>query len=297
MAQIRLDRVTVAYRSVEAVAGLDLELPDGSITALFGANGSGKSTILKAATRILQTTSGAVYLDGGDIHRLPTREVARRLAVLPQNPLGPDGITVRELIGYGRSPHQGRFRRLTPDDRRLIDQAMEVTALTAHADRLVDTLSGGERQRVWIAMAVAQAADTLVLDEPTTFLDLEHQFAVLELLTGLNRQEGRTIVLSVHDLNLAAHFAHHLVVIQGGGVVCQGPPSAVLTSDLLRRVFRVHADVIVSERTGYPTVIPFEVARESTADIHRADSDGALESEGQAVAPIDSASDATAADR
>jgi iron complex transport system ATP-binding protein len=262
MAQIRFADVTIAYGSAAVVGGLHLELPDGKITAFVGANGSGKSTILKAASRILRATRGAVYLDGGDIHRLPTREVAKRLAVLPQSPLAPEGITVRELAGYGRSPHQGRFQRQTAADRTLTEHAMGVTGLTPYADRLVDTLSGGERQRAWIAMAVAQAADTLVLDEPTTFLDLEHQFGVLELLTMLNRQEGRTVVLAVHDLNLAAHFADHVVVIQAGGVVCQGPPSEVLTPDLLRRIFHVQADVIVSQRTGKPTIIPFSVVRQ-----------------------------------
>jgi iron complex transport system ATP-binding protein len=259
MATIRLADVTIAYRDATIVDGLDVELPDGRITALVGANGSGKSTILKAVTRILAVAKGAVYLDGHDIHRLATKEVAKRLAVLPQSPYAPESITVRELVGYGRSPHQGRLQRLSQEDAEHIDYAMRVTSLIHHADRFVDTLSGGERQRAWIAMAVAQSAPTLVLDEPTTFLDLEHQFGVMELLADLNEREGRTIVVAVHDLNLAAQFAHHVVVVQGGAVVRQGPPIEVLTTDLLEEVFHVRADVVESPRLSRPVIIPYEV--------------------------------------
>jgi iron complex transport system ATP-binding protein len=262
MSQIRLSNVSIAYRSHLAVDKLDLDLPAGRITALIGANGSGKSTILKATTRILEITSGVVYLDGDAVHKLATREVARRMAVLPQSPLAPEGITVRELVGYGRSPHQGRFHRLTIEDRQKVEQAMALTGLSQFADRLVDTLSGGERQRAWIAMAVAQSADTLVLDEPTTYLDLEHQYVVLELLTKLNRELGRTIVVAIHDLNLAAHFAHHLVAIEAGAIVAQGPPREVLTPQLLLKVFRIHAEVIDSQRTGSPVIIPYDVDRD-----------------------------------
>ena len=258
MARIRLDGVSVAYRAEEVVRDLVLDLPEAKITALVGANGSGKSTILKAATRILRTTRGAVYLDGADIHRLPTRQVARRMAFLPQNPLPPEGVTVRELVGYGRSPHQGRFHRQGPEDRHLVEFAMDVTGLRSQADRSVDTLSGGERQRAWIAMAVAQAAGILVLDEPTTFLDLEHQFGVLDLLRRLNR-DGVTIVLAIHDLNLAAHVADHMVVVRSGAVACEGPPGEILTPELLESVFHVRAEVVVSARTGYPTILPYGV--------------------------------------
>jgi iron complex transport system ATP-binding protein len=254
---LQTQHLSLAYQDVLVVDDLNLSIPLGKITALIGANGSGKSTILKALARILKPRGGAAYLDGKAIHRLPSRQVARRLAILPQNPAAPDGLLVRELVSYGRFPHQRGFSGLSGEDKQRIDWALSITGMTAFAERPVGSLSGGQRQRAWIAMALAQNTDILLLDEPTTFLDMAHQLEVLQLLKRLNAREGRTIVMVVHDLNHASRFADYLVAIAAGVVVAAGQPCEVMTPELLGRVFAIEADVIPDPRTGAPMCIPY----------------------------------------
>lgn len=255
-------QLDIAYESRLIVEDLNLSIPSGMITALVGANGSGKSTILKTMSRILKPRKGSVFLDSKAIHQQSTKDVAKQLAILPQNPVAPDGLTVGELVGYGRFPHQKGFGTQTREDREIIRWAIQVTAMEDYFDRPVDQLSGGQRQRAWIAMALAQQTDILFLDEPTTFLDMGHQLEVLKLLQKLNREEGRTIVMVVHDLNHATRYAGHMVAIKSGKVVSQGTPTEVMTREVLRLVFGIEADIIADPRTGVPLCLPFELARE-----------------------------------
>ncbi len=262
MSRLRTADLSLAYGTRQIVKQLNVVVPDGKITALVGANGSGKSTILKSMARILNPAEGGVYLDGKLIHRQPTKDVAKQLAILPQNPTSPEGLTVRELVSFGRYPHQKGFGSLTAEDNRMIDWALEATGMSEFRDRAVDQLSGGQRQRGWIAMALAQGTDLLLLDEPTTFLDMAHQIEVMNLLEKLNREQRRTIVMVVHDLNHAARFAQHLVALKQGVVLYEGNPQEVMTSAMLRDVFGIDADVIPDPRTGAPLCLPYGLAEE-----------------------------------
>ncbi|MFD0676956.1 MULTISPECIES: ABC transporter ATP-binding protein [unclassified Paenibacillus] len=253
-------KLDVAYDDALIVKDLNLSIPIGKITALVGSNGSGKSTILKSMARIIKPRGGQVFLDGKSIHQQTTKEVAKQLAILPQNPTAPDGLTVSELVSYGRFPHQKGFGSLSKEDREVIQWAVEVTGMTDFHDRPVDQLSGGQRQRAWIAMALAQKTDILFLDEPTTFLDMAHQLEVLKLLQKLNAEEGRTIIMVVHDLNHASRYAQHMVAIQRGQVVSEGSPEQVMTQEVLRMVFGIEADIYPDPRTGVPLCLPYELA-------------------------------------
>ncbi|WP_126428549.1 ABC transporter ATP-binding protein [Brevibacillus marinus] len=259
MERLYTQQLDVGYAESLIVKNLNLAVPTGKITALVGSNGSGKSTILKTMARLMKPKAGTVLLDGKTIHEQPTKEVAKQLAILPQNPTAPEGLTVFELISYGRFPHQKRFS-LTREDREVIQWAIRVTGMEAFSDRPVDQLSGGQRQRAWIAMALAQQTDILFLDEPTTFLDMAHQLEVLQLLHKLNREEGRTIVMVVHDLNHASRYAHHIVAIKSGTVVSEGSPQQVMTKEVLREVFGIEADILYDPRTGVPLCLPFALA-------------------------------------
>lgn len=220
--RLHTSELDIAYGEAEIVSNLNLSVPHGKITALVGANGSGKSTILKTMARIMRPKAGGVLLDGESIHTKSTKEVAKQLAILPQNPTAPDGLTVSELVAYGRFPHQKGFGTMTADDKNIVRWAIEVTGMVEFQDRAVDQLSGGQRQRAWIAMALAQQTDILFLDEPTTFLDMAHQLEVLHLLQKLNEEEGRTVVMVVHDLNHASRYAQHMVAIKSGTVIREG---------------------------------------------------------------------------
>ncbi len=235
-----------------------MHVPTGKITAIIGANGSGKSTILKTLARILAPTSGAVYLDGKKVHQESTKMIAKQLAILPQLPEAPEGTTVRDLVSFGRFPHRQGFGYLSKHDHIMIDEAIEKTHLTELQQKPVNQLSGGQRQRAWIAMALAQETPFLLLDEPTTYLDIAHQLEVLCLLQKLNQQQERTIVMVVHDLNHAARFADHLIAIKSGGIYAEGNPIKVLTHQLLEDVFRVKAEILIDD-SGSPTCIPYEV--------------------------------------
>ncbi|CAJ1000788.1 ABC transporter ATP-binding protein [Brevibacillus thermoruber] len=268
MGRLYAKQVDIAYGDRIIVEQLNLTIPTGKITALVGANGSGKSTILKTLARIMKPKDGAVFLDGKAIHSQSTKEVAKQLAILPQNPTAPDGLTVSELVGYGRFPHQRGFGSLTQEDKRIIQWAIEVTGIVEFRDRPVEQLSGGQRQRAWIAMALAQQTDFLFLDEPTTFLDMAHQLEVLELLHKLNQEEQRTIVMVVHDLNHAARYAQHMIAIKKGKVVCEGAPDQVMTHDVLREVFGIEADIVADPRTGVPLCLPYGLAHASVERAH-----------------------------
>jgi iron complex transport system ATP-binding protein len=248
--------VTLAYGDRVVADGIDLAIPPGRITVVVGANASGKSTLLRAMARLLPPRSGRVLLDGRDLHRLPTKQVARTLGLLPQAPTAPEGIAVADLVARGRHPHQGFLSRWTAEDEAAVAEALRLTDTAALADRPVDELSGGQRQRVWIAMALAQGTDVLLLDEPTTFLDVAHQVDVLDLLTDLNRRAGTTVVMVLHDLHLAARYADHLVAVAAGRVHAAGPPEAVLTEDLVRAVFGLESRVVPDPVSGRPMVLP-----------------------------------------
>lgn len=252
--------VSAGYGSRLVIERLSLSIERGSITALVGPNGSGKSTMLKALARMLHPRHGAVYLDGRDITRLPTREVARRLAILPQAPSAPEELTVGELVEQGRYPHVGPLRLFSDADRVAIARALDETRMTTFRARSLDSLSGGERQRAWIALALAQETPVLLLDEPTTYLDVGHQFEVLDLVRRLNIEQGMTIVLVLHDLNQAARFSHRMVVFEAGEIVADGSPAAVLTSEMLAQVFHVRAQVVPHPEDGYPVCLPFGLA-------------------------------------
>ena len=238
------------------VTDLTTDVPDGRITVIVGANACGKSTLLRGMARLLRPTSGAVLLDGREIATLPSKEVARTLGLLPQNPVTPEGVGVVDLVGRGRHPHQGAFRRWSHDDEQAVAEALELTDTLDLADRPVDELSGGQRQRVWIAMALAQQTDLLLLDEPTTYLDVAHQVEVLDLLSDLNQARGTTIVMVLHDLNLAARYADHLVALCEGRIVAAGPPAEVITERCVREVFGMDCRVVDDPVTATPMVIP-----------------------------------------
>ena len=262
MNRLYTEKLDIGYSERLIVENLNLSIPEGKITALVGANGSGKSTILKAMARMMRPNGGKVFLDGKSIHQQPTKEVAKQLAILPQNPVAPDGLTVFELISYGRFPHQKGFGTLSKEDKEMIIWAIEVTGMRAFSDRPVDQLSGGQRQRAWIAMSLAQGTDMLFLDEPTTYLDMAHQLEVLQLLQQLNEEQKRTIVMVVHDLNHATRYAQHMVAIRSGDIISEGSPETVMTKDVLRAVFNIEADIIADPRTGVPLCFPYELARE-----------------------------------
>ncbi|KQS66565.1 ABC transporter ATP-binding protein [Modestobacter sp. Leaf380] len=256
--QVRLaaEQVRLAYGEHVVVDSLDLELTDGSFTAIVGPNGCGKSTLLRALGRLLRPSSGQVVLDGRPIAKTPTREVARVLGLLPQTPIAPEGLTVADLVARGRHPHQSWLRQWSRDDEAVVAEALSWTDMTDLADRPVDALSGGQRQRAWISMALAQGTDLLLLDEPTTYLDLSHQIDVLELVARLHAERGRTVAVVLHDLNLAARYAQRLIAMKDGVMVASGTPAEVLTEQLLDEVFDLEARVIPDPVSDTPMVVP-----------------------------------------
>ncbi|RRJ67203.1 ABC transporter ATP-binding protein [Paenibacillus oralis] len=253
----------VRYADAAIVRSLSLTIVSGKITALTGTNGSGKSTLLKAMARLLKPYQGTVYLDGVAISTLSTAAVARQLAVLPQSPEIPASLTVRELVEQGRYPHAGPLRMLKRQDHSAIDDALHLTGMTGFQHRMLDTLSGGERQRAWIALSLAQSTPVLMLDEPTTFLDVRHQLEILELIRRLNRERGMTIVVVLHDLNQSAKYADRMVVLQKGRIVADGEPDEVLTVQTLEQAFGIHANVIKDPDSGSPVFLPYAIVGKS----------------------------------
>lgn len=247
---IEARKLKINYDSKVVVHEFDLEVRQGEIVALIGPNGSGKSTVLKVISRMMKSMNGVVHLDGHDIHKLPTREVAKKLSMLSQTHSTPPDFTVRELVTYGRIPHQKWYETMNEEDQQVVEWAIGQTRLGPLADRSVNTLSGGERQRAWIALALAQKPKILLLDEPTTFLDICHQLEIMELVKTLNAELGITVIMVLHDMNQAAAYSHRLVVIKDGRLVTEGPPAKVLTSELLRDVYNVEAEIAFHPLTG-----------------------------------------------
>jgi iron complex transport system ATP-binding protein len=254
---LQTHQLTLAYDALAIIEKLSIDLPLRQITALVGPNGCGKSTLLRGLARLLKPKQGAVYLNGRSIHQMPTKKLAQELGILPQSPMTPEGLTVHELVAQGRYPHQSWFQQWSLEDERMTGQALAITGMSELANQPVDALSGGQRQRAWIAMTLAQNTPIILLDEPTTFLDIAHQIEVFHLLERLNREDGRTIVMVVHDLNLAARYAHHLIAMRDGQIVTAGTPTQVITPDLLSQVFGVKASIALDPHTHTPFCIPY----------------------------------------
>jgi iron complex transport system ATP-binding protein len=264
MVRLSTDELSIGYGEALIVKNLSIEIPDKKITTIIGPNGCGKSTLLKAISRIISHQSGNILLDGNDISKVNTKLLAKQMAILPQTPESASGLTVGELVSYGRFPYQKGFGRLTKKDYEVIDWALEVTGTIDFKFRPVDALSGGQRQRVWIAMALAQETEIIFLDEPTTYLDMAHQLEVLELLQKLNYEQERTIVMVLHDLNQAARFADHIIALKDGEIVKAGNCDEVISHKVLKKVFNIDAVIGHDPRTGKPMCITYNLLKGET---------------------------------
>lgn len=256
MKGLSIKSLSLAYDRTPIIRDLNLAIPTGQISALIGANGCGKSTLLRGMARLLKPRSGTVYVDGTSILKLSTKEVAQQLGILPQGPVAPEGLTVRDLVAQGRYPYQNWLQQWSEKDETIVQQALLITDLLKLAERELDTLSGGQKQRAWIAMALAQDTDILLLDEPTTFLDLAHQIEILDLLYELNQSQGRTIVMVLHDLNQACRYADYLVAVKDGRIFAAGEPKLVMTEDMVHEVFELECRIIPDPILGTPMCIP-----------------------------------------
>jgi iron complex transport system ATP-binding protein len=254
--RLATEALTLSYGTELVIEELDLTIPQGKITVFVGSNGCGKSTLLRALARLLKPLKGSVLLDGKEMMKWPTREVAKQLAILPQGPVAPEGLTVFQLVSLGRHPYQNWHQRWSEEDERMVRKALNETRMEPFADRTVDSLSGGQRQRAWIAMTLAQGTDVILLDEPTTYLDLTHQIEILDLLYELNERENRTIVMVLHDLNLAARYAHHMIAIHNRKIHAQGKPEEIITRDMIRQVFGLECEITYDPLFGTPLCIP-----------------------------------------
>ncbi|MGC1249186.1 MAG: ABC transporter ATP-binding protein [Spirulinaceae cyanobacterium] len=254
--RLRTEKLVLGYDNTVIIQELDLAIPTGKITVLVGANGCGKSTLLRGMARLLKPRSGIVYLDGQDVNQLPTKEVARNLAMLPQNPLAPEGLTVQDLVSQGRYPYQTWWQQWSKEDEEKVEAALEITNMIELRSRNLDTLSGGQRQRAWIAMTLAQDTDIILLDEPTTFLDLAYQIEILDLLWQLHKSQGRTIVMVLHDLNQACRYGDNLVAIKAGKIYAQGKPDQVMTEEMVQEVFNLNCKIITDPIAETPLCIP-----------------------------------------
>ncbi|MCY9590773.1 ABC transporter ATP-binding protein [Paenibacillus chitinolyticus] len=258
---IETKSLTLSYNQTDIIEDLDLEIPKGQITVLIGCNGCGKSTLLRSMARLMKPKNGAVLLNGQEIAKQSTKEVARQMAILPQGPTAPEGMTVFELVKQGRYPHQNWLKQWTREDEDAVTKALEATGMAPLAERQVDSLSGGQRQRAWIAMTLAQGTNTILLDEPTTYLDMTHQIEILDLLWELNEKENTTIVMVLHDLNLACRYAHHIVAICDKKVYAAGKPEEIVTEELVRHVFGLNCRLVRDPIFGTPTCVPFGKGR------------------------------------
>ncbi len=259
--KVQIEGLSVGYEKQTIVREMSLQIAEGKITTIIGANGCGKSTLLKAITRVIPYQGGNVIIDGKSIAKMNTKALAKKLAILPQNPESAQGLLVQELVSYGRFPYQKGLGSLSKKDKEMIEWALEVTRLTEFCDEPVDSLSGGQRQRVWIAMALAQGTEMIFLDEPTTYLDMAHQLEVLELLERLNKDEGRTIVMVLHDVNQASRFSHEIIALTKGQLAGHGTPEQIMTPALLRKVFNIDAVIGNDPRTKKPICITYDLIK------------------------------------
>ncbi|MFW9031297.1 ABC transporter ATP-binding protein [Corynebacterium striatum] len=255
-AQLTAKDISLGYGERDIITGLSVDIAPGKVTSIVGPNGCGKSTLLRSLSRLLRPTGGEIFLDGKAISEIPTKQLAASLGLLPQSPIAPDGIVVADLVGRGRTPHQGLLGRWSQEDYDIVQESMEMTGVAELAERSIDELSGGQRQRVWIAMALAQRTDILLLDEPTTYLDIKHQLEVLDLLVELNETHGTTIAMVIHDLNLAARYSDELIAVSNGNVYAQGSPQDVLTQQTVKDVFGVDSVIVEDPVSGLPAVMP-----------------------------------------
>lgn len=258
MNAIEVRDLNVAYEEQVVIENMNLAFPKGKISIIIGANGCGKSTLLRTIARILKPQKGQIFVNGNDMKKEKEKNLARQIAVLPQSPKCPEAITVRELVSYGRFPYQKAIGGMTPYDKEMVDFALEKTRLTELQDRQVNTLSGGQRQRAWVAMTLAQETDIILLDEPTTYLDMAYQLEILSILKELNKEKQTTIIMVLHELNLACRFADYIVGLKQGKIVCKGKPNDVISKDALKEIYRINASFIQSEN-GYPICTEFEI--------------------------------------
>lgn len=266
MSILTADKISVGYTNSMIINGLSVKIPENKITTIIGPNGCGKSTLLKAIARILSTQKGTILIDGCSINKLKTKEIAKKMAVLPQSAEAPAGLTVFELISYGRFPHQRGLGTLKKEDINYINWAIDVTGLNGLQDRPVDALSGGQRQRVWIAMALAQDTDILVLDEPTTYLDLAHQMDILMLLQKLNKEQNRTIVMVLHDLNHASRFSDNIIAMKDGSIIAEGAPCQVMTKCNLQATFDIDAQLVSCPYSSNPICLSYQLCKDSETE-------------------------------
>lgn len=265
MPSIQAKNLTLSYGQKPIFSNLDLLVPPGKITVFIGSNGCGKSTLLRSLARLLKPQEGSILLDGKEIAKLASKEVARRLAILPQGPIAPEGLTVHQLVKQGRYPYQSWLQQWSREDEKMVKKALEVTHMNELSARSIDSLSGGQRQRAWIAMTLAQNTPTILLDEPTTYLDMTHQIEILDLLFDLNEQENRTIVMVLHDINLACRYAHHIVAVKEGRICAQGAPETIMNEKLIRDVFDMECQVTADPIFGTPLCIPHGKGRKVAA--------------------------------
>ena len=261
MEAIRVENLTVAYENNTIIEGMNLKLPKGKISIIIGGNGCGKSTLLKTISRINKPRTGEIFINDKNIKKVKEKDIAKEVAFLPQGPVCPNGLTVRQLVAYGRFPHQKMIGGLNSHDKEVIDWAIEQTGLKDFADREVENLSGGQRQRAWIAMTLAQETEIIMLDEPTTYLDLSYQLEVLEILEKLNKEKKTTVVIVLHEINNAFRFADHIVGLKKGKVICEGRPIDVITKETLKEIYGIEADLKKSETGDYPVCIEYELNR------------------------------------
>jgi len=277
--RLRADEVTIGYDARVISTGLSVQIPDNEFTVIIGPNACGKSTLLRALARMLAPTAGSILLDGQTISSYPSKEVARRLGLLPQSSVAPDGITVADLVARGRYPHQRLLRQWSRKDEQIVAEALAATNVADLADRSVDELSGGQRQRVWLAMALAQQTPILLLDEPTTYLDIAHQIEMLDLCADLHAKQNRTLVAVLHDLNHACRYATHLIAMRSGQVLAAGRPADIVTAELVEDVFGLACRIIDDPETGTPLIIPLARAALRRADLHHPDAPPAVPTE------------------
>ncbi len=262
MEAIQIKNLSVAYENNTIIEDMNLSIPKGKISIIIGGNGCGKSTLLKTISRVNKPSRGEIFIHGKDIKKIKEKDIAKEVAFLPQGPVCPSGLTVRELVAYGRFPHQKMIGGLNTHDKEMIDWAIEQTGLSEFADKEVENLSGGQRQRAWIAMTLAQETEMIMLDEPTTYLDLSYQLEVLEILERLNKEKKITVVIVLHEINNAFRFADNIIGLKKGKVICEGKPIDVITKETLKAIYGIEAELKRSETGDYPVCIEYELSRE-----------------------------------